>query len=291
MNEKMTNSQLTAEEMKDLQNAITTELERKPPTIALIGVSGVGKSSTINTLFKTNFATSDTVACTKEFQSKDVLLKFTEGQTKDLSTKFRVIDAPCLGEDITHDPDYLSMYRNHLPQCDVILWILAAKNRAVALDQTYLKELKQFHKKIIFGLNQVDLIEPMNWNSKINLPSEEQIENMNIIVKDRRQKFQDIIGDDIKLIPYSAKMRYNLQELFTSIIISCPSERAWIFQSLKNFRYDDFIPAKIHNIIMDRKENLSSPSIKSNNSFISNLKTSIKNFKIFLNNLFSSNKQ
>jgi hypothetical protein len=44
---------------------LVQELRQHPPTIGLVGVSGVGKSSTINRMFKTNLPISHTVACTK----------------------------------------------------------------------------------------------------------------------------------------------------------------------------------------------------------------------------------
>lgn len=240
---------LTKDDIKQLFTTIAKELRQNPPVIGVIGVSGVGKSSTINTLFKTNLATSDTIACTKEFWATDVKAQYTEGnQTK--TAKLRVIDAPGLGEDIQRDPEYLEMYQQHLPECDVILWIFAARNRAVALDQQYLKKLSDSHNKMVFGLNQVDFVEPVNWDMKINLPSRQQEKNIEIIVKDRREKIQHILQRDVKLIPYSAKTRYNLQELFSEIINSCPPERAWIFNALKGFKFDDFIPEEIRSLVM-----------------------------------------
>ena len=44
------------------------------------------------------------------------------------------------------------------------------------------------------------------------------------------------------MIPYSAKYGYNLERLFASLIDGCPPARRWIFDSLKNFSYRDFLP-------------------------------------------------
>ncbi|MEU7870059.1 GTPase [Dactylosporangium sp. NPDC049140] len=62
---------LTDDELATLRSTAVDEVRRNPPTIGVIGVSGVGKSSTVNTLLGAALPTSDTVACTKEFWSGD----------------------------------------------------------------------------------------------------------------------------------------------------------------------------------------------------------------------------
>lgn len=83
-----------------LRTKVLEEITRHPPTIGVIGTSGVGKSSTINTLLGPALPTSDTVACTKEFWSVSAELAFTHGNARGLAAHFQVIDAPGLGEDV-----------------------------------------------------------------------------------------------------------------------------------------------------------------------------------------------
>lgn len=247
---------MSEEEIKELEKifpAIKKELEKNPPTIGLIGVSGVGKTSTINSLFKTDLFVSDTVAGTKEFEKTDVELEFNSGVAKNSSVKLRVIDAPGLGEDIKLDPKYLQMYKDNLGKCDVILWVLAARNRAIALDQKYLLELKEFHPKIVFGLNQAQLVEPLPWNEKYNIPSEKQAENIKIIIKDRKEKLASVLNRDITLIAYSSRNGYKLEELFAALINAIPKERAWIFNDLKGFSYKDYTPKVVLDELEKRK--------------------------------------
>ena len=59
--------ELAPAELEQVRSALRAELAQRPPTIGVVGVSGVGKSFTLNTLFNTGLETSDTVACTKEF--------------------------------------------------------------------------------------------------------------------------------------------------------------------------------------------------------------------------------
>jgi predicted GTPase len=230
-----------------LKDIILKELMEKPPTIGLIGVSGVGKTLTINSLFKTNLPTSDTVACTKEFENIDLSLKINNRNTEDCKINLRIVDAPGLGEDINFDPNYLQKYKENLGQCDVILWIMTGRNRAVALDQQYLMQLNDFHSKMVFGINQVELIEPRLWNDKINLPAPQQLENIRIIENDRKTKIEAIVKQKVNICSYSAKAKYNFENLFGLLINSCPNDRKWIFNELKGFHYTDFLPEELRN--------------------------------------------
>ncbi|ACC85393.1 GTPase family protein [Nostoc punctiforme] len=264
-------------EIEQLEKAlpiIQRELKKRPPTIGLIGLSGVGKSSTINRLFKTNLATSDTVACTKEFEHKDIELKLTNSTIQNYPVQLRVIDAPGLGEDINLDPQYLQMYKENLGRCDVIVWVLAARNRAVALDQQYLQELEEFHNKIVFALHQIDLVEPLNWNIEYNIPSPKQKKNIEVILQDKKEKLSAVIKKDVKMIEYSSRTGFGLEQLFAAIINSCPEERTWIFNGLKGFSYKEYTPK----IVLDELE-------KRNNGKVSVGKSWLENWLEILENL------
>jgi predicted GTPase len=170
------------------KEAILKAFEQSPPKIGLVGVSGVGKSSTINTLFKTNLPISHMVACTKKFLDIPLSVRARQGVAQGQTLRLIVFDDPGLGEDIKEDPTYIDMYHNNLPLCDAILWVMSARNRAVALDQMYLKHFTHLHDRILFGVNQVDLIDPMNWPKGLPIPSKEQETNIFDIVADRKKK-------------------------------------------------------------------------------------------------------
>jgi predicted GTPase len=236
-------NELTPQEQEALQELISQEL-KKPPMIGLVGISGVGKSSTINTMFKTNLPISHTRACTTEFREVPLQLQMAQGPAAGQSVQLVVCDAPGLGEDVRKDPEYLDMYRRKLPECDIILWIMSARNRAIALDQSYLQHFQDLQEHIVFGISQVDLVEPMNWKPGFPIPSEEQERNIAGIIEDRSRRLMDILGRQIEIIPYSNQRGYNLEFLFTSLLRSCTGNRSWIFHSLKNFSYIDFIPTE-----------------------------------------------
>jgi predicted GTPase len=234
-------AELTPEEEAKLRAAWADEIDRRPLSIGVVGVSGVGKSSTINAMFKVSLPISHTVACTKEFRAIPMSVTVTDGPGTGSNTRLVVHDAPGLGEDTRRDPDYLAMYQKNLPECDIILWVMAARNRAIALDQQYLRQLADFQDRIVFGISQVDLVEPRNWNPRLPIPSVEQEAHIREIVADRSARLSDTLGRKVEAIPYSNYMGYNLEWLFSSLIEACTTGRKWLYQGLKNFKLEDWI--------------------------------------------------
>lgn len=235
----------TPDDEDKLARALTRELLTNPPTIGLVGRSGTGKSSTINALFRTDLPVSHVVACTKAFRTEELRVEVSSPADGRASALLNVVDAPGLGEDVARDPKYLEMYFANLPRCDVILWVLTARDRALALDQMYLKTLDGFTERMIFGVNQIDLVEPLDWNADLNLPSVEQEKNISAIVDDRKARLEAVLGRPLTVIPYAARQKYNLQELFTALVGASPTHRAWLFTAIKAFRPDEFVPVAL----------------------------------------------
>ncbi len=223
--------------------AVEEEFNRQPPTICVIGLSGSGKSSTINAMFGTNKRVSATTRGTHRFRADvfEIVSQRVEGAA--LKCALRVLDAPGLGEDVSLDENYLGRYRHHLKdkKCDIVLWIAAARNRALALDQQYLTRLSDVLPNVVIGINQVDLVEPLNWNTGINMPSREQDEAIKEIAADRHTKLTKCLRGECRTIAYSALKYYNLQSLFAACLDASPLDRRWMFDLLKSFTTHDWL--------------------------------------------------
>ena len=95
----------------------------------------------------------------------------------------------------------LEPYRLPVIECRS-LWLMAARSRAVALDQSYLKRFMDLQERIVFGISQVDLVEPRNWKPNLPIPSVEQEANIKEIVSDRSSRLSDTLGRPVEMIPF-----------------------------------------------------------------------------------------
>lgn len=235
-------SDLSQDEIDSVRSEVLSALRAKPPRIGLVGVSGVGKSSTINALFRTSLAISHTKACTKELLETEVNFHAGGTEMSGARVQLQIVDAPGLGESLATDPAYLEMYEKHLPTCDVILWVMAARSRSMVLDQMYLQRFKHLSSKIVFGVNQVDNVHPVDWISSANIPSVAMEESLSEIIIDRTEKVSEVLDTPISIVGYSANTGYRLERLFKQLISALPADRKWIFSGMKAFSYKDFYP-------------------------------------------------
>jgi uncharacterized protein len=217
----------------------TNYFKESPPRIAVIGKAGVGKSSTINSLFNTDLRIGHTRRGT--YRTKQLNIK-PNGQLMNMGQgEIVVFDMPGLGDDVDIDSKTKTIYRDVLAQSDVAIWVVSAIDRGLAYDQIFLREIigdvnPDLYSRLIIGVNKLDLVHPDNWNRRINLPSKKQEQNFDKVLRRIEKSFSKVCPDltSDRIVGYSAVRRYNLTHLFRVMLDACPNERAWLLNERRN---------------------------------------------------------
>lgn len=135
---------LSPEEGKEFQK-LYKEKKEKPVRVGILGQSGVGKTTTVNNLFGAKFKTSRTVEGTKDAQYKDFQLE--DGSV------ITIVDLPGYGRSLDKDEKYKEIYIRELRNCDVILLVIQANDKAIADDQYMIQCLYEWSKEGLLTAN------------------------------------------------------------------------------------------------------------------------------------------
>ncbi|MBG5949117.1 50S ribosome-binding GTPase [Proteus terrae] len=187
------------------------------PTIGLMGKTGAGKSSLINALFRSQLSPMSNVSgCTRQAQ------RFSMTMDNHILT---FIDFPGVGESLERDKEYHQLYRNLLPELDLIIWVLKADDRAWSSDEQcyrFLTEQCSYQpKRFLFVLNQADKIEPCRqWDEHNHQPSLEQVANLEL----KQQAVITAFKPHHPVMTVSAIENYQLTELAEQLIQSLPAQ-------------------------------------------------------------------
>jgi len=189
------------------------------PMVGVFGKTGAGKSSLCNALFGRDICPiSDIAACTRTAQQVRLNLA---------GKGMILLDVPGVGESGDRDAEYDALYRHWLPQLDLVLWVIKADDRALAVDEDFFKRLVKPHldvgKPFFAVLNQVDKIEPFrDWDEKAHQPGSRQAAN----IKEKCRMVAGFFGLPLgQVLAVSATERYGLVELVDGIIHVLPAEK------------------------------------------------------------------
>ncbi len=160
-------------------------------------------------------------ACTREVQ--EIFIGDHNGGIK-------LIDAPGIGEDPQRQEEYTELYKNLLPELDLILWAIKSDGRIYASDlETYQKISQEKNlPPLIFVITQADKIDDMeDWDNESYQPGKTQISNILRKENDISKRF-DISTKNIISVAISKKGRsYNLKYLVEIIVDTLPNEKKY----------------------------------------------------------------
>ncbi|HID5232375.1 TPA: GTPase family protein [Citrobacter freundii] len=138
------------------------QLTHYEPVIGILGKTGAGKSSLCNALFAGEVSpVSDVAACTRE------PLRFRLQVGERVMT---LVDLPGVGESSSRDAEYAALYREQLHQLDLVLWLIKADDRALAVDEHFYRQVigEAYRHKVLFVISQSDKVEPTSSNSQLS---------------------------------------------------------------------------------------------------------------------------
>ena len=188
------------------------KLTHYEPVIGIMGKTGAGKSSLCNALFQGEVTSvSDVNACTREV----LRLRLSSGDHSLI-----LVDLPGVGESEQRDEEYESLYRNILPELDLILWVIKADDRAFSVDERFYKRvMTDHHQRILFIVNQADKIEPSHeWYVTGNAPSLHQLVN----IEARLASIHQLFSPHHPVCAVSARTEWNLPSMVETMMCCLP---------------------------------------------------------------------
>ena len=216
------------------QNYRNEELGKKSTELGIIfdvmvtGVTGAGKSTTLNTIFQKEVAKV----------GRGVDPETMNLNSYRLNDSFRLWDTPGLGDGKQNDKDHCKSLINLLYKeygenhgfIDLVLVILDGSNRDMGTTYKLLNEVvvPNFQKdRVLIAINQADIaMKGRHWNHRNNKPDDVLIEFLENKSTSIQGRVFEATGIKIKKpVYYSAEYNYNINELLDLLINNMPKER------------------------------------------------------------------
>ena len=203
----------------------------RPLDVMVTGVTGAGKSTTLNSLFEKEVAKVGT-GVEPETMGLD---------SYELSDMIRFWDTPGLGDgvekdkvhgkklvDLLYKPYHLES--NTYGLIDLVLVIIEGANRDMGTTYKLLNEIivPNFQKeRILVAINQCDVaMKGRHWNHKMNKPEANLYDYLEDQATSIQRRVKEATGVSImKPIYYSAEYGYNVNKLLDFLIDNIPKSR------------------------------------------------------------------
>ncbi|MCN4565300.1 GTPase family protein, partial [Escherichia coli] len=186
------------------------------PVIGIMGKSGAGKSSLCNALFQGEVTpVSDVHAGTREVR------RF---RLSGHGHSMIITDLPGVGESRDRDAEYEALYRDILPELDLVLWLIKADDRALSVDEYFWRHiLHRGHQQVLFVVTQADKTEPCHeWDMAGIQPSPAQAQN----IREKTDAVFRLFRPVHPVVAVSACTGWELDTLVSALMTALPDHAA-----------------------------------------------------------------
>lgn len=169
------------------------QLTNYEPVIGIMGKTGAGKSSLCNALFAGEVSpVSDVAACTRE----PLRFRLQVGERY-----MTLVDLPCVGESGARDTEYAALYREQLPRLDLVLWLIKADDRALAVDEHFYRQVigEAYRHKVLFVISQSDKAEPTSGGERLSTEQKQNISRKICLLHELFQPVHPVCAVSVRL--------------------------------------------------------------------------------------------
>lgn len=209
----------------------------RPLDVMVTGVTGAGKSTTLNSFFQ------KTVAKVGDGVDPETM----ELGAYELNDFFRVWDTPGLGDGVAIDRQHKEkmidlLYKTYTLDgvsygfIDMCIVVIEGSNRDMGTTYTLLNEVivpNIQRDRIYVVINQADVaMKGRHWNYAASLPDSQLVAYLEEQASSIQKRVKEATGISIlKPVYYSAEYGYNVKAVFDLIIDHMPSERRALIRS------------------------------------------------------------
>lgn len=216
------------------KNYRLNELERKSQEVGIIfdvmvtGVTGAGKSTTLNAIFQKEVATV----------GKGVAPETMDLDSYRLNDSFRLWDTPGLGDGKEKDKEHSKklidlLYKDYGENhgfIDLVLVIIEGSGRDMGTIYKLLNDIivPNFQKdRVLVAINQADIsMKGRHWDYRNNKPEQILLDFLEDKATSIQRRVNESTGVKIKKpIYYSAEYDYNIEKLLDLLIDNMPREK------------------------------------------------------------------
>lgn len=169
------------------------QLTNYEPVIGIMGKTGAGKSSLCNALFAGEVSpVSDVAACTRE----PLRFRLQVGERY-----MTLVDLPGVGESGARDTEYAALYREQLPRLNLVLWLIKADDRALAVDEHFYRQVigEAYRHKVLFVISQSDKAEPTSGGERLSTEQKQNISRKICLLHELFQPVHPVCAVSVRL--------------------------------------------------------------------------------------------